>query len=209
MKKIILAMIGIILAYSASSSTFSNGKNYISLDQPVTSAPQILEFFSFYCQHCYEFEKAWYNHKVLKKNFTLHHQIMRYHIMSIGGGMGKTLTHVWAIAVIMGLEEKVIFPIFEGLLINKTIFDKISLKKIFLQSTGITSTEYDSKWNDLRVLSLLDKQVKVAKDINLQSVPTILVHGRYIVKSNELDMSSIHSYINQYANIIRYLLSKK
>ncbi len=65
MKKIWLALAGMVLAFSASAAQISDGKQYITLDKPVAGEPQVLEFFSFYCPHCYQFEevlskKNWY-----------------------------------------------------------------------------------------------------------------------------------------------------
>lgn len=49
MKKIWLALAGMVLAFSASAAQISDGKQYITLDKPVAGEPQVLEFFSFYC----------------------------------------------------------------------------------------------------------------------------------------------------------------
>ena len=48
MKKIWLALAGMILAFSASAAQFTDGKQFINLDKPVAGEPQVLEFFSFY-----------------------------------------------------------------------------------------------------------------------------------------------------------------
>ena len=58
MKKIWLALAGMILAFSASAAQFTDGKQYITLEKPVAGEPQVLEFFSFYCPHCYQFEQV-------------------------------------------------------------------------------------------------------------------------------------------------------
>ena len=53
MKKVWLALAGMILAFSASAAQITDGKQYITLDKPIAGEPQVLEFFSFYCPHCY------------------------------------------------------------------------------------------------------------------------------------------------------------
>ncbi|VFP82999.1 DsbA family protein [Candidatus Erwinia haradaeae] len=209
MKNIFLAMVSFMLACNVSAAPFVNGKQFITLNKPVTATPQVLEFFSFFCPHCYEFEKAWCSHQTVRKDFFLHSKIVKYHIINFGGEMGKILTHAWAMAIIMGVEEKVIFPIFEGLLSKHTITDSLSLKKAFVNATGIKSEEYDTGWNTPIVLALLEKQKKISKEVNLPGVPTMLINGKYIVNSDRLDTSSIHAYIHQYANIVRYLLGQK
>ncbi|STW32541.1 periplasmic thiol:disulfide interchange protein DsbA [Klebsiella michiganensis] len=44
MKKIWLALAGMILAFSASAAQITDGKQYITLDKPVAGEPQVLEF---------------------------------------------------------------------------------------------------------------------------------------------------------------------
>lgn len=47
MKKIWLALAGLVLAFSASAAQYEDGKQYTTLEKPVAGAPQVLEFFSF------------------------------------------------------------------------------------------------------------------------------------------------------------------
>jgi len=53
MKKIFLALVGMVMAFSVSAAQFSDGAQYVTLDKTVANEPQVLEFFSFYCRHCY------------------------------------------------------------------------------------------------------------------------------------------------------------
>ncbi|VEA70927.1 Thiol:disulfide interchange protein DsbA precursor [Serratia rubidaea] len=67
MKKIWLALVGMVMAFSASAAQFSDGTQYVTLDKPVTGEPQVLEFFSFYCPHCYQFEEVYHVSDAVKK----------------------------------------------------------------------------------------------------------------------------------------------
>ena len=58
MKKVWLALAGMILAFSASAAQITDGKQYITLDKPIAGEPQVLEFFSFYCPHCTSLKKC-------------------------------------------------------------------------------------------------------------------------------------------------------
>lgn len=69
MKKIWLALAGMVLAFSASAAQFEDGKQYTTLEKPVAGEPQVLEFFSFYCPHCYQFEEVLHVSENVKKNF--------------------------------------------------------------------------------------------------------------------------------------------
>lgn len=45
MKKIWLALAGLVLAFSASAAQYEDGKQYTTLEKQVAGAPQVLEFF--------------------------------------------------------------------------------------------------------------------------------------------------------------------
>ncbi|VFP87569.1 Thiol:disulfide interchange protein DsbA [Candidatus Erwinia haradaeae] len=209
MKNILLLLLVTMFTFHASASLLRNSQKYISLDQPVTSMPHVLEFFSFYCPHCYEFEKEWCVNQTVQKNFPRHGKLIKYHIINFGGDMGYALTRAWAIAMMMGVEEKAILPIFEGVLVNKSIVDRVSLKKVFIQSTGIQAEQYDTAWNSQVIDALCEQQGRVARNINLKGVPTIIIHGKYMVNGDKLDTSSIATYVQQYADVVQFLLNKK
>ena len=44
MKKIWLALAGMILAFSAYAAQITDGKQYITLDKPVAGEPQVIEY---------------------------------------------------------------------------------------------------------------------------------------------------------------------
>lgn len=45
MKKIFLALVGMVMAFSVSAAQFSDGAQYVTLDKTVANEPQVLEFF--------------------------------------------------------------------------------------------------------------------------------------------------------------------
>ena len=95
MKKIWLALAGMILAFSATAAQFTDGKQYITLDKPVAGEPQVLEFFSFYCPHCYEFEQVLHVSDNVKKKLPEGTKMTKYHVAFLGP-LGKDLTQAWA-----------------------------------------------------------------------------------------------------------------
>lgn len=44
MKKIWLALAGLVLAFSASAAQYEDGKQYTTTEKPVAGAPEVLEF---------------------------------------------------------------------------------------------------------------------------------------------------------------------
>ena len=99
MKKIWLALAGLVLAFSASAAQYEDGKQYTTLEKPVAGAPQVLEFFSFFCPHCYQFEEVLHISDNVKKKLPEGVKMTKYHVNFMGGDLGKDLTQAWAVAM--------------------------------------------------------------------------------------------------------------
>lgn len=209
MKKIWFALVGLVLAFSASAAQFTDGQQYVTMQKPVAGEPQVLEFFSFFCPHCYEFEHVWHVSDAVKKALPADTKVTKYHVEFLGGEMGKTVTQAWAVAMALGVEDKVTAPIFDGIQKTQIITDAASLKDVFVKAAGITPEAYDGAWNSFVVKSLVAQQEKAAADVQLQGVPAMFVNGKYMVNNGGLDTSSMDNYVQQYANVVKFLLTQK
>ncbi|WP_054632856.1 thiol:disulfide interchange protein DsbA [Pantoea stewartii] len=209
MKKIFFALMGLVLAFSASAAQFSEGKQYVSLPKPVAGEPQVMEFFSFFCPHCYQFEEIYHVSDAVKKNLPADTKMVKYHVDFLGGDLGPVVTHAWAVAMALGVEDKVTAPIFDGIQKTQTITDPASLKDVFIKAAGISSEQYDSAWNSFAVKALVAQQQKAAADVDLRGVPAIFINGKYMVNNGGLDTSSMENFVADYANVVKFLVEKK
>lgn len=209
MKKIFFALMGLVLAFSASAAQFTEGKQYVSLPKPVAGEPQVMEFFSFFCPHCYQFEQIYHVGDAVKKNLPADTKMVKYHVDFLGGDLGPVVTHAWAVAMALGVEDKVTSPIFEGIQKSQTITDAASLKDVFIKAAGISSEQYDAAWNSFAVKALVAQQQKAASDVDLRGVPAMFINGKYMVNNGGLDTSSMANFVADYANVVKFLVEKK
>lgn len=209
MKRIWFVLVGMILAFSVSATPYKDGQQFTTLDKPVSGEPQLLEFFSFYCPHCYQFENIYHVNETVKKNLPTEVRFVKYHVEFLGGEMGQTLTQAWGVAMALGLEDKVTAAIYDGIQKTQTISDAASLKQTFITAAGITPQEYDAAWNSFVVKSLVAQQEKAAADVELKGVPAMLVNGKYMVNNAGLDTHSMDTFAQEYANVVKYLISLK
>ncbi len=209
MKKIWLALAGMLLAFSVSAAQFTDGKQYVTLQKPVAGEPQVMEFFSFFCPHCYQFERVYHVSDAVKKNLPAETKVTKYHVDFLGGDLGPVVTHAWAVAMALGVESKVTAPIFDGIQKTQTITDPTSLKETFIKAAGISAGDYDAAWNSFAVKALVAQQQKAASDVNLQGVPAIFVNGKYMVNNGGLDTSSMENFVADYANVVKFLAEKQ
>lgn len=206
MKKLWLALIGVVLAFSASAASFSDGKQYVTLDKPV-SEPQVLEFFSFYCPHCYQFAQVYHIPDAIQKALPAGTKLTKYHVDFLGP-LGKELTQAWAVAIALGVEDKVAPLMFDAVQKTQTVQKPEDIRQVFIDA-GVKGEDYDSALNSFVVKSLVAQQEKAAADLQLQGVPSVFVNGKYMVKNDGLDMSSMDVYVKQYADTVNFLLSQK
>ncbi|MCG7368477.1 thiol:disulfide interchange protein DsbA [Pantoea sp. ACRSH] len=209
MKKIWFALVGLMLAFSASAAQFTDGQQYVSLPKPVAGEPQVLEFFSFFCPHCYQFERIYHVGEAVKKNLPADTKLVSYHVDFLGGDFGPVVTQAWAVAMALGVEDKVTAPLFDGIQKTQTITDAASLKAAFINAAGISSQEYDAAWNSFAVKALVAQQQKAASDLDLRGVPAMFINGKYMVNNGGLDTSSKDNFVADYANVVKFLVSQK
>ena len=206
MKKIWLALAGMILAFSASAAQITDGKQYITLDKPVAGAPQVLEFFSFYCPHCYQFEEVLHVSDNVKKKLPEGAKMTKYHVEFLGP-LGKDLTQAWAVAMALGVEDKITVPMFEAVQKTQTVQTVADIRKVFVDA-GVKGEDYDAAWNSFVVKSLVAQQEKAAADFQLQGVPAMYVDGKYQLNPQGMDTSNMDAFVAQYADSVKQLVEK-
>ncbi|WP_127959847.1 thiol:disulfide interchange protein DsbA [Serratia microhaemolytica] len=207
MKKIWLALIGMVMAASVSAAPFTDGKHYTTLNKPVTGEPQVLEFFSFYCPHCYQFEQVYHVSDAVKKALPAETKMKKYHVQFLGP-LGKQLTEAWAVAMALGVEDKITAPMFEAIQKTRSVNNVNDIRNLFINA-GVSAQDYDAALNSFVVKSLVVKQEKAAQDLQLRGVPAVFVNGKYMVKNDGLDTSSIDGYVAQFAQLVKFLAEKK
>ena len=206
MKKVWLALAGMILAFSASAAQITEGKQYITIDKPVAGEPQVLEFFSFYCPHCYQFEEVLHVSDNVKKKLPEGVKMTKYHVEFLGP-LGKDLTQAWAVAMALGVEDKVTVPMFEAVQKTQTVQTVADIRNVFINA-GVKGDDYDAAWNSFAVKSLTAKQQEMAKAVDLTGVPAIFINGKYMINPKGLKSDDLNAFVQNYADTVRFLISK-
>lgn len=207
MKKVWLALAGMILAFSASAAQITDGEQYTTIDKPVAGVPQVLEFFSFYCPHCYQFEEVLHVSDNVKKKLPQGTKMTKYHVEFLGP-LGKDLTHAWAVAMALGVENQITAPMFNAVQKTQTVQTTADIRQVFVDA-GVKAEDYDAAWDSFVVKSLVAQQEKAAADLQLQGVPAIFVNGKYQLNPQGMDTSNMDAFVAQYADTVKQLVVKK
>ncbi|MEX0422560.1 thiol:disulfide interchange protein DsbA [Providencia rettgeri] len=206
MKKIMLALLGIAMSFGAAAANYTEGKEYTDV-KPVANLPQVLEFFSFYCPHCYQFESVYKVPQTVEKNLPEGVKMERYHVDFLGP-LGADLTQAWAVAIVLKAEDKVTPILFEGIQKTQSINSKADIRNAFIKA-GISGDEYDAALNSFVVKSVVAKQQNAAQDLKLRGVPALFVDGKYQVRNNGISVDNAADYGKEFSNVVNFLVNKK
>lgn len=203
-----IILISILVLFSDNSwpSAIIEGRQYIRLNEPIHNVPNLLEFFSFYCPHCYQFEQICNISNNIKNKLPKNIIFYKYHVNFLGN-LGKQLTHAWAVAIALGVEKQVAPALFLAIQKQHSIHDISDIKTKFIQ-IGVSETEYDAAWNSILVHSLIMDQEQAAIKFQLKGVPAVFINGKYMIRNDKLDISSVNAYVNQFYELLSLLIEK-
>lgn len=212
MKKIALKSTFIALSalFAVNSTALAadpvEGKEYISVRQAPSAQKEVLEFFSFYCPHCYDFELTYKIPSQIKAKLPEGAKLVQYHVNFLGR-QSENLTRAWAFAMAQGVEDKVKTALFEGA--QKDAFKSMDDIKAVFVANGISATDFDNSINSFAVNGLVNKQVQAAEDFKIQGVPAFFVNEQYQMNLEGFsDSKSTNDFIQRYVDAVTFLIRK-
>ncbi|EOZ7585045.1 thiol:disulfide interchange protein DsbA [Klebsiella aerogenes] len=206
MKVLMAGFAWALLSISASAAPFTDGTQYTSLAKTVADVPDVMAFFSFNCPHCYQYEQVIHVPERVAEKLPADTRIVKYHAEFLPP-LGNELSKAWAVAMALGVENKIESPLFEAVQKEKRIQSSNDIRSVFIEA-GIKAEDYDSAWSSFAVKALVDRQRKAAEQIELRGVPAMFIKGKFEINSRGMDASSFDNFVQEYAATIKYLLEK-
>lgn len=188
------------------AQVLTEGKQYSKIINPIKDAPEVIEFFSFYCPPCAAFAIHSGINKELKKNLPNNVKLVKYHVDTMGE-LGQELTEAWSIAAVLGVQDKVEEPLFKAVQVKRNIQTEEDIKKVFIDA-GVSSEKYDSVKNSFAVRTMTLKQINAAKDFKVTGTPSFYIAGKYIIHNNGIEGNDISNYSSAFSSVVNELLVK-
>lgn len=191
---------------NAETANLTEGKQYTEVRQVPSAQKEVLEFFSFYCPHCYDFELGYKIPSKIKAGLPEGAVLKQYHVDFLGRE-SENLTRAWALAMILGVEEQVKTPLFENAQKN-AIKSMDDIRAIFL-ANGVTAEQFDGGINSFAVNGLVNKQKQAAEEFNIRGVPTFFVNEQYQINAEGFsDVNSMSEFVERYVDAVLFLIKK-
>jgi len=189
----------ILLPLSTQAADFKEGTHYQVVSQTATANPQVLEFFSFYCGHCYKFEPLM---ESLVKNLPANIEVKKNHVNFIGKEMGPQLTQAYAAAEVLNVGDKVAHLIFDQIHAQgKPIHGKQGVLEIF-EKAGISNAEAEGALLSFPVTGIASQMKRNTETFNIRGVPALIVNGKYHVFTNSVSSEA------EFIELVAYLTQK-
>lgn len=210
MKKLSTILASIMLALASANVqadvTPVEGEHYAVI-KPATTQKQVIEFFSFYCPHCYDYEAKYHFPDKVKTDLPKDVEFVQYHVNYMGG-ISQDLTKAWSLAMIKGFAGDVKMELFDGVR-GGSIKSVKDIKALFAKH-GVGESEYDSLVDSFIVKALTAKQERLAEELKVHSVPSFYINESIQMLPDGIakGVKTNGEYFEKYSELIKALASK-
>lgn len=205
MKKLWLAMAALAtlgMASSVQANDFEEGEHYEVVSDEASDGIEIIDFFSFYCNACYQFQPF---SEMLKDEYG--DDFKKYQVQFIAPeGMGDTIVRAWATAVILDATDDVAPAVFRQHFGQRNMSNSLEDLEDIFASAGVDREEFEKAYNSFPARSLANRMKREAETFNVRATPTYIINGRYRMKSEAFRDSS--NFFDDYFELAKYLVEK-
>jgi len=205
-KKLKLGLLILCMPVMAFASQFQNGEQYTELQTEKTQKPQVIEFFSYFCGHCYKMEPI---AKSIENSLPEGVPFIKSHVNFLRGkspAAQSNLSYAYLIAKQQAKEHQVSDAIFNYIHRQKATFSDMKDVSKLLAVNGVSQESFDSLLSSMPVIlgekEMVEVQDKYSKIGALTGVPTFIVNGKYKINVNKLKSQA------ELDSLITFLLNK-
>lgn len=202
LKKLIALGVATCLVFSFSTvvkaKEYKEGIDYEIRADVKSEKPEIREFFSFFCGHCFMMREQFSN---VKEYFKGKADFIMNPVYVLGGDIGVYSETAYAVAKVAGVEEEFSADLFKAIHIDNEEPQNLDYFIKKLEEVGVPADKAMQSYNSFVVKGLVaswDKMVEYAK---IEAVPEIMINGRYVVKMDDIDS------VQDLNDVISYLLT--
>ncbi|MDG1253698.1 MAG: thiol:disulfide interchange protein DsbA/DsbL [Glaciecola sp.] len=186
MKKTIIsiafAVLSVFISAQASAQIrFVENEHYKVISDEATAKPEVKEFFSFWCPHCFNFEPLVAE---MKKNLDPSVKFDKVHVNFMGFAgqdLQDDVTKAMMIGRALDKSEQVNLAIFNFIHRQRGRITNATDVRTILVDSGIDATQFDKMNKSFAVNSMLKKNNKAIDQFrrHVSGVPNFIVNGKF------------------------------
>lgn len=192
MRSLRFALVAASLAVStafASPADPKAGVEYVNLTAPQPSQTagkkvEVIEFFMYTCPHCKSLEpvlEPW----VKKQGDNI--IFKRIHIP--GSGPSDPLAHLHLTLEAMGKAEEYQSRVFKAIHVDRVRLNRDDAIIDWAAKNGLDKAKFTEAWNSFGVMTKLRRSPQLVGAYKVDSVPTIIVDGKYMTSPAQVGTS--------------------
>lgn len=197
-KAFALLVLSIFFISSAQARDYKEGLDYEIRATNKTVEPEIREFFSFFCSHCFAMEKPF---SQMAEFFMGKAKFIVNPVGLIGGDVGVESQKAYAVAINLEIEDELKEELFNRIHVKQDIPEDHDYFAELFESLGVPSEKYEQIYNSFVTQAKVAEYDRHTKEMKIDAVPEIVVNGKYLVKTDNLES------IEDYESIVSYLLT--
>lgn len=197
-KAFALLVLSIFFMSSAQARDYKEGLDYEIRATNKTVEPEIREFFSFFCSHCFAMEKPF---SQMAEFFKGKAKFIVNPVGLIGGDVGVESQKAYAVAINLEIEDELKEELFNRIHVKQDIPEDHDYFAELFESLGVPSEKYEQIYNSFVTQAKVAEYDRHTKEMKIDAVPEIVVNGKYLVKTDNLES------IEDYESIVSYLLT--
>jgi thiol:disulfide interchange protein DsbA len=189
--RLAVAALGLVASTAFASPTDPKlGAEYVQLANPqpvqaVGKKVEVIEFFMYHCPHCYVLEPymaEWVKKQGDKILFKRVHMPM--------GSANDPEAHLYLTLEAMGKLDEMHGKVFNAMHVERIRLNKDEAIIDWVAKNGVDKAKFVDAWNSFGVLTKLKRLPQVLNAYKIDSVPTLVVDGRYMTSPSVVDASN-------------------
>lgn len=169
----------------ASLAALEAGRDFtlVSPPQPggVNGQIEVLEFFSYGCPHCHEFDPLLTNwRKTLPADV-----VFRRVPVSFGRPQWAALGRLYLTLAALGLADKLDPAVFEAIHNQRVPLHDEAKRNEWLAKQGVDVAKFNNTWKSFGVESQAKRAEQQSEAFKVAGVPALAIDGRYFAGGNE------------------------
>ena len=210
MKKLLSIMTLVMLSFTASCATeYKEGEHYTKVSDTLSAGPEVREFFSFYCPHCFRAEPFFAD---VKKQLPSDVKFVRNHVDFLRAAspeIQQLLTKSIVVAQQLDIENLMVGKIFNYIHVQRAVFaSERDIRNLFMIN-GIDGEKFDKASKSFttngQAKLLKKKQDYYSGKRALTGVPATIVNGKYRINMQTLKNGSTDETVTDYVNLVKHI----
>lgn len=155
---------------------------------------EVIEFFSYGCPHCSEFEPQLSKWRAEQKKDVVFKRVP----VSFGNPAWTTLSRVSITLNILGLSDKLDSAVFDAVQRGRVNLGDEKIRNEWLVKQGVDVKAFNNTWNSFSVDSQAKRAEQQTAAYKIMGVPSLTVNGKYVVEGGDpKSLQTVSTLINK------------